>query len=669
MGQNGPGAEPAQGSLDVLMTPVSPEAMTRGPSKGYEEQPWMYTLYAHTRLGYLFYKRQVRKARERYPHGHSVPQPVAFPGVKILPVPVLANNYSYLVIDTGSRCAAVVDPADPRAVQAAIEQEGVTLDAILCTHKHWDHSGGNAELCRRHGSCRVYGSAADAVPQLTHPVLDGARIGVGELCFTARHTPGHTVGHVIYVLDGNPPAAPPCLFSGDLLFLSGCGRIFEGTPETMLASLDTAAALGEDTLLWPGHEYALECLGFASLLDADNPHLEQKLRWAGQQRLERRSTCPSTLGEECAYNPFLRTQSPEVQAALGLRRRGSEDSTAFRARVLGELRHPAELGPCLFAETLALVDLGGRPCGELQLSAQLGSYGHPDGRDEACVLVRARSQASVDGVPCGTSLHAFVSKKLETLEQHQHEYVKLPGHPMDKTTQLVQRGGKILISCTTVEGEERQSQRWEELPAARGLVSEGAAVLLGRVLARRRAVPPSTVFLALDPEGHFCLATYSVLGTQRQQVGVEEAEVFVLERAVGATVPLTWQDSFLPDGHLARRIQVGCPTTALLLDKLPPLEQEPTEAPLAWGKQPLAWEDDAQLRSQFLDRKEELQASHAAYVRRHPELPALLGDFLQALLLRQPPDPPTFAATFFAPFATRRPPSPPFRSACPPSPP
>lgn len=192
------------------------------------------------------------------------------------------------------------------------------------------------------------------------PVLDGARIGVGELCFTARHTPGHTVGHVIYVLDGNPPAAPPCLFSGDLLFLSGCGesgpsdprepvgahsrvggapgvqgtlktmtplagRIFEGTPETMLASLDTAAALGEDTLLWPGesggggdrgpghlgswgpgqeprcpdhpdarvwpgHEYALECLGFASLLDADNPHLEQKLRWAGQQRLERRST-------------------------------------------------------------------------------------------------------------------------------------------------------------------------------------------------------------------------------------------------------------------------------------------------------------------------------------------------------------------------------------------
>uniref|UniRef100_A0A7M4FRG8 PNKD metallo-beta-lactamase domain containing n=1 Tax=Crocodylus porosus TaxID=8502 RepID=A0A7M4FRG8_CROPO len=169
-----------------------------------------------------------------------------------------------------------------------------------------------------------------------HPVLDGARIGVGELRFTARHTPGHTVGHMIYVLDGTPPAAPPCLFSGDLLFLSGCGRIFEGTPETML--LEPRCPAPPDARVRPGHEYALECLGFASLLDADNPQLEQKLRWAGQQRLEHRSTCPSTLGEERAYNPFLRTQSPEVQAALGLRRRGSEDGAAFRARVLGELR-------------------------------------------------------------------------------------------------------------------------------------------------------------------------------------------------------------------------------------------------------------------------------------------------------------------------------------------
>ncbi|KAM6070626.1 putative hydrolase PNKD [Chlamydotis macqueenii] len=302
-----------------------------------------YSLYARTRLGYLFYQRQVRKAREQYPHGHSAPQSCCFPGVKILPIPVLSNNYSYLVIDTGSSRAAVVDPSDPLAVQAAIEEEEVMLDAIFCTHKHWDHSGGNAALRQRHSSCKVYGSALDAIPELTNPLADREKVSVGCLTFEALATPGHTVGHMVYVLDGGPFGGPPCLFSGDLLFLAGCGRLFEGSPETMLASLDTAVGLGEDTLLWPGHEYALECLTFAILLELDNPALEQKLRWATQQRQEKRSTCPSTLGEEQTYNPFLRTHRPELQAALGLRRDDGEHPDAFRARVLKEVRRRKDL--------------------------------------------------------------------------------------------------------------------------------------------------------------------------------------------------------------------------------------------------------------------------------------------------------------------------------------
>ncbi|XP_030344345.1 probable hydrolase PNKD isoform X2 [Strigops habroptila] len=182
-----------------------------------------YSLYTRTRLGYLFYQRQVRKARERYPHGHSVSQPCCFPGVKILPIPVLSNNYSYLVIDTSSGRAAAIDPSDPLAVQAAIEKEGVTLEAIFCTHKHWDHSGGNAELCQQHSSCKVYGSALDSIPDLTSPLTDREKVSVGCLTFQALATPGHTVGHMVYVLDGEPFGGPPCLFSGDLLFLSGCG--------------------------------------------------------------------------------------------------------------------------------------------------------------------------------------------------------------------------------------------------------------------------------------------------------------------------------------------------------------------------------------------------------------------------------------------------------------
>ncbi|XP_074857575.1 putative thioesterase PNKD [Carettochelys insculpta] len=302
-----------------------------------------YSLYARTRLGYLFYKRQVKKARERYPHGHSVPQPLMFRGVKILPIPVLSNNYSYLVIDTCSNTAAVVDPSDPLAVQAAIEQEGVTLQAILCTHKHWDHSGGNSALRQRHGSCKVYGSACDAVAELTNPLADQEIVTVGQLCFKALLTPGHTVGHMAYVLDGKPFEGPACFFSGDLLFLSGCGRIFEGTSETMLASLDAAAELAEDTLLWPGHEYALECLMFASLLEQENPALAQKLQWVTQQRVEKRSTCPSTIGEEKEYNPFLRTHCRELHRALGLQPLSDEDWDSFRARVLREVRRRKDL--------------------------------------------------------------------------------------------------------------------------------------------------------------------------------------------------------------------------------------------------------------------------------------------------------------------------------------
>ncbi|XP_042683294.1 probable hydrolase PNKD isoform X1 [Centrocercus urophasianus] len=302
-----------------------------------------YSLYARTRLGFLFYKRQVKKARERFPHGHSVSQPLGFRGVKIVPIPVLSNNYSYLVIDTDSGRAAVVDPSDPLAVQAAIEEEGVVLEAILCTHKHWDHSGGNAALLQQHSSCKVYGSAVDAIPELTHPIGDREKLSVGRLTFEALATPGHTVGHMAFVLDAGPFGGPPCLFSGDLLFLAGCGRLFEGSPETMLASLDAAMGLGEDTLLWPGHEYALECLSFARLLELDNPALEQKLLWATQQRQEKRSTCPSTLGEERTYNPFLRTHRRELHEALGLQRGSGEHHDAFRARVLREVRRRKDL--------------------------------------------------------------------------------------------------------------------------------------------------------------------------------------------------------------------------------------------------------------------------------------------------------------------------------------
>ncbi|XP_055472495.1 probable hydrolase PNKD isoform X1 [Psammomys obesus] len=297
-----------------------------------------YSLYTRTWLGYLFYRQQLRRARNRYPKGHSKTQPRLFNGVKVLPIPVLSDNYSYLIIDTQAGLAVAVDPSDPRAVQASIEKERVNLVAILCTHKHWDHSGGNRDLSRRHRDCRVYGSPQDGIPYLTHPLCHQDVVSVGRLQIRALATPGHTQGHLVYLLDGEPYKGPSCLFSGDLLFLSGCGRTFEGTAETMLSSLDTVLDLGDDTLLWPGHEYAEENLGFAGVVEPENLARERKMQWVQRQRMERKSTCPSTLGEERAYNPFLRTHCLALQEALGPGPGPTNDDGYSRAQLLEELR-------------------------------------------------------------------------------------------------------------------------------------------------------------------------------------------------------------------------------------------------------------------------------------------------------------------------------------------
>ncbi|XP_072436089.1 probable hydrolase PNKD [Chiloscyllium punctatum] len=297
-----------------------------------------YTLYTRTRLGYIFHKKQLKKTRDHYPSGHSVVCPKIINGVKILPVPILTDNYGYLIIDLDTNVAVAVDPSDPLIIQTHLEQEGATLEAILTTHKHWDHSGGNKVLKKIYKSCRVYGTSRDNIPGLTNPILDKETIKVGNLRFHAFLTPGHTVGHVIYVLEGNLPSIPACLFSGDLIFLSGCGRIFEGSSSLMLSSLDIVAALGDETLLWPGHEYAQDNLMFAASVEPNNPAIFNKLDWVLHQRHEKHCTCPSTIGEEKEYNPFLRTHSSDLHEALGVERQLDEDWTCFRSRVLEEVR-------------------------------------------------------------------------------------------------------------------------------------------------------------------------------------------------------------------------------------------------------------------------------------------------------------------------------------------
>ncbi|POI23189.1 hypothetical protein CIB84_013063, partial [Bambusicola thoracicus] len=277
-------------------------------------------------------------------------------------------------------------------------------------------------------------------------------------------------------------------------------------------------------------------------------------------------------------------------------------------------------------------------------------------------------------------------------------------HSVERKIHMVQHPHGMTVTVTTQEGEaepQRQvfSYSWASL---RGLLGEAASLLLLRVLACHRAVPPGITFPAIDKEGHLCTTTYRSLGVQQQPVGSTQVEVLVVERALHAaqSIPMVWHHSLLPSGygvglrrvggggapgwrksasvpfcrHLARQVQVGCPVVAVLQDA-PALSSTAAEPQPLFPKQLLDWKEDAQLCSWFLDRKlgtgttlsptlqEELRASHSTYVQQHPELFALLADFLQALLLRQPPDPILFAAEFFAPFARRQPPGPSFASS------
>ncbi|XP_013399949.1 probable hydrolase PNKD isoform X1 [Lingula anatina] len=298
-----------------------------------------YFLYSRTRIGQYYFQRELSKAKQKFEHGHSVTQDTQFDGLKIHPIPMSEDNYAYLVIDQKNDVSILVDPADPEVVQEFIDKEKVTPSAILTTHKHWDHSGGNSEFKRRYRDILIYGGAMDSIPAVTNPVADGDNIEVGSLRFRVKFTPGHTVGHVVYILDGSPFNCPNSLFSGDHLFISGCGRMFEGPPTTMLRSLDSLLELSDCTLVWPGHEYARDNLEFSSHLEPDNEEIKEKLAHVLQLRQSRACTAPSNMGEEKKLNPFLRTSEEKMLQILGFEQKPTvEENFAVRAKALAEIR-------------------------------------------------------------------------------------------------------------------------------------------------------------------------------------------------------------------------------------------------------------------------------------------------------------------------------------------
>ncbi|XP_054405807.1 ciliogenesis-associated TTC17-interacting protein isoform X5 [Pongo abelii] len=267
--------------------------------------------------------------------------------------------------------------------------------------------------------------------------------------------------------------------------------------------------------------------------------------------------------------------------------------------------HEEELQMLFFSETLAMVSDTGEPQGELTIEVQRGKYQEKLGVLTYCLFVHASSRGFLDKMLCGNSLLGYLSEKLELMEQHSQDFIKFLILPMERKTSLLKQDDQLAVTRSIKEGEQD-------------------------------------------------------LGFQTIQVDHQQAEVFIVEQTVHSEegIPMSCQYYLLSDGHLAKRIQVGSPGCCIIT-KMPILREEDEIEPRpVFEKKPLVWEEDMELYSKFLDRKEELRLGHASYLRQHPEAHALISDFLLFLLLRQPEDVVTFAAEFFGPFDPWRPSSP-----------
>ena len=232
--------------------------------------------------------------------------------LEIVQLPLLTDNYSYLLHDNVTGETAVVDPADAEPILYALQERDWQLDYIFNTHHHWDHVDGNIEL-KRNTDCIIIGSQTDKlrIPSLDRTVKQGDSVQLGAHKANIIETAGHTQGHIVYHF-----AEDNALFCGDTLFVMGCGRLLEGTAEQLWHSLQKLKALPPETRVYCAHEYSETNGRFASTVDPNNRILQNKMLNIRQLRQQGLSTVPSTLAEELDTNPFLRTDNTELRQQL-----------------------------------------------------------------------------------------------------------------------------------------------------------------------------------------------------------------------------------------------------------------------------------------------------------------------------------------------------------------
>lgn len=241
--------------------------------------------------------------------------------LQLVTIPCLSDNYAYLIHDPASGETAVIDVPEAGPILQALENKGWSLSHILLTHHHYDHIDGVAELLEK-APAKVIGAAADAhrLPPLHQAVREGDTIEIGNERGEVIDVSGHTVGHIAFHFP-----ASRLVFTADSLMALGCGRLFEGTPSQMHASLSKLAALPGDTTVCSGHEYTASNAKFALTIDPGNTALISRADAVQAARAKGEPTVPSLLSEELATNPFLRASDPAIRAGLGMQDADSVD--------------------------------------------------------------------------------------------------------------------------------------------------------------------------------------------------------------------------------------------------------------------------------------------------------------------------------------------------------
>jgi hydroxyacylglutathione hydrolase len=237
--------------------------------------------------------------------------------MQVVTLPALADNYIFMLHDDRAAEAAAVDPGDPAPVLQHLQRAGRRLTAIVNTHHHGDHVGGNRALLKRFSGIPVFGGAGDRgrIPGQTEFLEEGEQVIISGSKALVLEVPGHTRAHVAYFFDGEGTDAGD-LFSGDTVFGGTIGNLFEGTPELMFESIRKIRALPLRTRIWCSHEYTLQYVREAAGIDPGNARLARRLAKLEANAASRVPTVPLLLEEECATNPFFRWDDPGLTAHL-----------------------------------------------------------------------------------------------------------------------------------------------------------------------------------------------------------------------------------------------------------------------------------------------------------------------------------------------------------------